>query len=210
MNSAPAALITHRLEYVVDPGEAIMHAGIEWRHAGSGGWPQTGLYSMVQYAVVPTCTEAVAFASLPDSSRTMIRTVYEPAFEYECVNEVVCWMDVVGGNELIAVSRTAHSSPHCTEYVRRPFSGSVAFISHVPTSFRLSEVGPEKPEIEGGRLLLSLRHTPSCTKVALSASIMHLLLYVCWIGSHGAVMHTIGFEPQTGLYSFIHPTFAPT
>lgn len=52
-----------------------MHAGTECRHAGSGGWPHTGAYSIVQTVSLPTFTVVEVFASPPELSRTTMPTV---------------------------------------------------------------------------------------------------------------------------------------
>src|SRR3989344_4788467 len=253
----------HVFEYVVGPGVAIIHAGIERRHAGSGGWPHTGAYSVVQYAVAPTVTVMLDCAVFPSESDIKSFTVYVPARAYACVNVVDCTIDMLGEESRAAASATYHSSPQVTEYVSWPFSGSDAEILHVPTSSILSVVGPENPDTTGGRFPLPSkcavqygfcmlsgeharsvhiagcpgaereqllqpsfhalhvrsssglyeisRHAPSYAKVAPSACIMQRLEYVCGTGLHGVVMHTIGFIPHTGLYSFVHPTsFSPT
>ena len=60
-----------------------------------------------------------------------------------------------------------------------------------------------------GGLPAGAPHAPWWMNVAPSASIAQRLPYVCSIGSHGVVMQTMGFEPQTGAYSFVQTIGPP-
>ena len=123
-----------------------MQAGIELRHAGSGGWPHTGAYSAVQMTLSPTFTVAEVFASFPDELRTMMVTVYVPATEYACVNVDVC----VNDSPRLAALDNLFSSSQTTRYVNVRFSGSLAWIVHMPTSFAARMVGLENSVMTGG------------------------------------------------------------
>ena len=150
MKVAPAAFIMQRLLYVVGPGVAIIHAGTERRHAGSGGWPHTGSYCIVHTTPLPaTVTESVLCAEAPEESCTTNVTVYVPAVAYVCVNVPVCTNAIIAFDCALR-AYGVDSSPHVTLYVSVPFSGSVARIAHVPDWLIASVVGPDTDEITGG------------------------------------------------------------
>jgi hypothetical protein len=56
----------------------------------------------------------------------------------------------------------------------------------------------------GVKFSTGVLHSPAYRNDAPSAFIAHLLPYVVGTGLHGVVMQTIGFAPQTGLYSIVH------
>ena len=106
------------------------------------------------------------------------------------------------GGLLVVVSKRAvqYALPGFAQYIKVQAAGALGDEREheLHPSFQLLH------DISLAGSIVVATHCPSDINAAPSAFIMQRLPYVVGTGLQGVVMHTIGFPPHTGLYSFVH------